>query len=138
MVAAGNDTQAVSRGIQRIASRIARLLNKLFKRRGRFFRDRFHLRVIRTPTDMRNVLSYVLLNHQKDAAKRGIRALAADTFSSARFFDGWARDTTRRIHVCTPEPGDPVTSAKSWLLNTGWRKLGLIRFDERAPPIRGA
>ena len=128
LVCEGNDSECLSRGIQRVASRVARLLNRLFGRRGRFFADRFHGRVIRAPRDMRNVLSYVLLNHAKDCAKKGIAFHQADSFSSAKYFDGWAHDP----HVLEPEAKAPVAEARAWLLRVGWRKHGAIRLDERA------
>ncbi|MEQ9322106.1 MAG: transposase, partial [Polyangiaceae bacterium] len=63
LIAEGNSTQALSRGIQRLSSRIARTLNKRWGRRGKFFKERFDGKVIRTPRQMRNALRYVLLNH---------------------------------------------------------------------------
>jgi REP element-mobilizing transposase RayT len=129
LVCEANETLALSRGVQRVASRIARLLNKQLGRRGRFFADRFHGRVVRTPKDMRNVLSYVLLNLHKDEAKRRIRVLDPDSFSSHRWFDGWKHGRS----ADKPDARDPVTEPRSWLLTKGWRRHGLIDLDERRP-----
>ena len=131
LVSEGDDTQALSRGVQRIASRVARRLNKMLGRRGRFFADRFHSRVIRTPKDMRNVLSYVYLNLHKDEAKRRVRIRTVDPCTSHTWFDGWKHLGSA---ADSPAARDPVAHPKSWLLRKGWRKHGLIRLDERWPP----
>ena len=125
---------ALSRGVQRLAARIARGVNQLWQREGRVFADRFHSRVVRTPREARRVLAYVLLNAHKDYARCGQRLIGLDPCSSGRFFDGWADAEG------SPPPGlderleEPlVAPAGSWLLRTGWRRHGLLRTDERAP-----
>ena len=42
--------------------RIARVLNKLWRRRGRVFADRYHDRILKTPREVKNALVYVLAN----------------------------------------------------------------------------
>jgi REP element-mobilizing transposase RayT len=127
LVCEGRDTQALSRGVQRVSSMIARKLNRHFSRRGRMFKERFHGVVIKTPRQMRNALRYVLLNHHKHQSEAKLEAVAGfDAFSSARFFDGWRRPAVR----CRPPPeGAAVVAPKSWLLNRGWRRYGLIRDE---------
>ncbi len=131
LVCEANHTKALSRGVQRVASRIARRLNQRFGRRGRFFADRFHSQLITTPRQLRNVLSYVYLNEHKDRANRGETMGGVDPFSSYRWFNGWA--CLRGHRVPRPTARDPVTEARSWLLRKGWRRHGLIRTDEKAP-----
>jgi REP element-mobilizing transposase RayT len=132
LVCEADGTQALSRGVQRIASRIARRLNKHFGRRGRFFADRFHCVVIKTPRQMRNVLRYVYLNEHKDRAKRGKTLEGVDPYSSHCWFDGWAH-LGRRQRPPPPAARDPVAEPRAWLLRKGWRRHGLIRTDEKAP-----
>jgi REP element-mobilizing transposase RayT len=125
LICEGRDTQALSRGVQRVSSMIARKLNRHFDRRGSLFKERFHGVVIKTPRQMRNALRYVLLNHHKHQAGAKVEAVAGfDAFSSSRYFDGWWRPAVR----CRPPPaGAAVVSAASWLLAKGWRRHGLIR-----------
>ena len=56
-----------------------------------------------------------------------------DPASSARWFDGWKRETfgTGRDRAPRP-PADPppVARARTWLLSFGWRRHGLIDFEE--------
>jgi len=134
LVCEADEQQALSRGVQRLASRIARGLNRLLRRTGRFFRDRFHSRVIRSPRQARHVLAYVLLNEHKDRAKQGVRIGGIDWYSSGAFFDGWADSHVRAL----PREGPgakrtPVTAPESWLLRLGWRRHGLVQTTERAP-----
>ena len=56
------DVRVLSRGIQGLAIRIARAVNRVLRRRGRVWIDRFHARALRTPREVRNALVYVLQN----------------------------------------------------------------------------
>jgi REP element-mobilizing transposase RayT len=132
LVCEADQREALSGGIQRLASRLARRLNALAGRTGALFRDRFHGSVISTPRQMRNVLSYVLLNEHKDRALQGDLIRGIDPYSSGHYFDEWA-DAEREPPL---EGGraPPVTQARSWLLRVGWRRRGLLRTTERAAP----
>src|SRR4051794_3944290 len=44
--------------------RIARGVNRLLQRRGRVIGDTYHARALRTPTEVRNAVRYVLDNHR--------------------------------------------------------------------------
>jgi hypothetical protein len=79
--------------------------------------DRYHLHVLRSPSEVRSALRYVLLNHRKHARRR--RAAAQpDPASSGRFFDGW------REKLQPQASGWPVARAHTWLLSRGWRRGG--------------
>ena len=73
-----------------------------------------------TPLALRFALVYVLQN----ARKHGSQHKTIDEFSSGAWFDGWQRpvEFQRRSR--------PGVEARTWLLQKGWRKWGLIRFDE--------
>src|SRR5262249_41618214 len=90
LIVEANDKRAVARGVAGIEIRIARAINKLLKRKGRFWADRYHRRDVRTPTETRNLLRYVLLNVQKHSRVFGERTFA-DPCSSASSFDGFTR-----------------------------------------------
>jgi len=72
-------------GMRALLVRIARALNRLWNRSGSIFADRFHERALRTPSEVRNSLVYVLQN----ARKHGIAAGGPDPYSSGPWFDGW-------------------------------------------------
>jgi len=126
--------QALERGVGSMESRIARRLNRAFGRSGRVFDDRYHYRVLRTPREVRNALCYVLNNERHHADERGelMPSDWIDPFSSAAWFGGWAspidtREEWKRDLLAVPSP---VAAPRTWLLNVGWRKHGLLRFDE--------
>ena len=122
------DGEALSRGMQGLTIRIARGLNRLWRRSGKVFGDRFHSRPLRTPREVRNALAYVLCN----ARRHGVRAVAGwlDPYSSAAGFDGWKRSVARPADSSKGETA--VARARTWLLSKGWRRRGLL--DPRAVP----
>jgi putative transposase len=121
------DRTTLSRGAAGVATRIARRLNRLLVRRGRVFSDRFHLRSLRTPREVRNALVYVLLN----VRKHGGPTAGIDPRSSGAAFDGW-RGAPPRGHpaseLCEVAGVQPATT---WLLRLGWRRRGLIALSEQ-------
>ena len=117
LVCEADSTKCLSRGMQGLASRVARKLNEWWERNGTVFADRFHDTILRTPTQVRNALCYVLKNAHHH---RLVLPAELDPFSSAEWFDGWSEPI---------EPSgkpNPFAIAKTWMLNVGWRLLGLI------------
>jgi len=115
------DRTALGRGMIAAGARLARAVNRVFGRRGPVLADRYHLRVLKTPREVRNVLRYVLLNARRHAS-RLTGAVRLDPASSARWFDGWTR-----VGLEAASAGArPVASARSWLLCLGWRRHGSI------------
>jgi REP element-mobilizing transposase RayT len=135
LVVEASDRRALSAGVMSVAIRIARTVNELVGRRGRFWADRWHGRELGSPREVRNALVYVLANfrkHEKARVSAGI-----DAFSSAVRFDGFrgkARGASLpRAGPAFHEAFAPlvvVSDAKTWLGATGWRQSGLIRVDE--------
>jgi len=122
LIVEAEDTQTLASGVRGLMVRVARRVNRLLRRSGRFWADRWHGRDLEGPRQVRNALVYVLHNHKKHAATTTL-----DPLSSAAWFDGFA----------TPVPGGfrsvgpPwVAAAKTWLLKSGWRRRGLIRLSE--------
>jgi hypothetical protein len=126
LVVEATDADALGRGMKALGARIARALNRTFRRRGPVLAERFHLHVLRSPREVRNALAYILLNARRHA-RRLANALLIDPASSGRWFDGWRRRLAGggRATVVTP-----VAPARTWLLSTGWRRHGLIDPDE--------
>ena len=112
---------ALSRGIQGLAIRAARAINRLLGRRGRVWADRFHARDLPTPREVRNALVYVLNNVKKHL--RGAEGL--DPRSSAAWFSGW------KLPAKQPPGAPPVARARTWLARVGWQRHGRIDVEER-------
>jgi REP element-mobilizing transposase RayT len=137
LVAEAKGRTALARGVQGLCIRVARALNRLWGRKGKVFGDRYHDRILRTPREVKNVLRYVLQNGKR----HGMGLLGAvDLMSSAPWFDGW-----REKLIVTGLEGiaRPVAEARTWLIQFGWRRHGLLAFSEvpgpppRMPPRKG-
>ncbi|HZN38839.1 MAG TPA: transposase [Planctomycetota bacterium] len=129
LVVEGTDRAALRRAVQGLSIRLARALNRLWRRKGKVFADRYHDRVLKTPREVRNVLVYVFGNARHHAAMGRMVAVPAaiDTFTSAPWFDGFReRVTVRGLETIER----PTTDARSWLLRTGWRRHGLLGVHE--------
>ena len=102
------DRRALARAIQGFSIRVAKGLNRMMGRKGRVFDDRYHARVLRTPTEVRRAIHYVLENARRDAAERGETYAPGyvDPYSSAG------------------APDLALPPAQTWLLRTGWKRAG--------------
>ncbi len=119
------DKRAMGRGMNALSARFARAVNRVFGRSGKVLYGRYHVRILRTPMEVRNALAYVLLNTRKHfRQKRGSNPpVELDPASSGGWFDGW-KDAL-------PRWGDPVVAEPHyWLLTTGWRRHGLLNPAE--------
>ncbi|HET7544891.1 MAG TPA: transposase [Polyangiaceae bacterium] len=127
LIVEADDKSTLSSGVRGLMVRIARRVNAVLQRRGRFWTDRWHGRDLEGPRQVRNALVYVLQNHKKHAGNT-----ALDPLSSAGSFDGFASALPQTFRSTGPPC---VAAAKTWLLRIGWRKGGLIRLTE-APARR--
>ena len=116
--------RALGRGMKAVAARLARAANRVFGRSGPVLYGRYHLRVLRTPREVRNALAYVLLNARKHWKEhRGSPPpVRLDEASSGRWFDGWKRRLAAPVVRDPPEVAGPHT----WLLSVGWRRHGRV------------
>jgi REP element-mobilizing transposase RayT len=138
LVVEATDRVALSRGMQGLAVRLARAFNRVVRRRGSVWGDRFHARELRSPREVRAGLVYVLMNHKKHAAaaRMGRSRRAAkrlDPYSSAAFFDGFAPRAgplVVSLRDALPSATIPVARPRTWLLRQGWRRGGLISPEE--------
>jgi hypothetical protein len=117
----GSCRSTLSRGMQGLAIRMARALNRLWGRFGNVFADRYHDRILRSPLEVWYALRYVLNNARKHGAWTS--RTRPDSMSSSAWFDGW-----RELKPEPPE-SSPTARARTWLLRLGWRIHGLIRIE---------
>jgi putative transposase len=111
LIVEADSAERLARGIQGVAIRLARALNRLMRRRGDVFADRYHAHTLRTPTEVANALAYVLGNFVRHAARRG------ETISAS-----WV-DPCSSAAVAVQLTGPPlVAPAQTWLLSVGWRR----------------
>ena len=90
LVEAPNNS-SLSKGIQSLSSRFAKIIRRnAFKngsaQSGSVFAGRYHMRILKTPSEVRNALEYILLNFSKHT--RMIETI--DRFSSGSSFSKWS------------------------------------------------
>ena len=111
-------------GVSGLVISFAKRLNRILRRKGKVWGDRWHGRELASPREVRNALVYVFRN----VAKHGARMVGhdvVDPLSSATRFTRWTRP------LVWPFPnGDgpwPDARPRTWLLGTGWHlRHGLI------------
>src|SRR5579859_8035974 len=75
------DKEALSKAIQGLAIRLAKGVNRASGRHGTVFAERYHAHLLKTPTEVRNAVHYVLYNRRKH--QRGTHPWDVDEYSSA-------------------------------------------------------
>ena len=111
----------LSRGMMSLKASIAWALRKIFMFHGRVFQARYYVRALKTPTEVRNALQYVLFNH----AKHTKVALFADVYSSVfgfgdadDFVDLHGKKWPPWFHAVAEVLSEPRT----WMQAHGWRR----------------
>lgn len=99
------DREALSRGVQGLAIRLARTVNRVLRRKGTLWGDRYHRRDLATPREVRNALTYVLNN----VTKHRPGFTGPDPCSSVAWLGMWRADA-------------PVAMPRTWLLRVGWTR----------------
>jgi REP element-mobilizing transposase RayT len=138
MLVEADDSDALDHGMRALTISLARQINKAFDRRGKVFACRYHVTVLRSPTQVRHALVYVLNNWRRhDEDERGLRErhAALDPYSSAVSFEGWQDFRLGAL----PEKYKPlpVRTPRTWLLAVGWEKAGKpMRTRDVPGPLR--
>ena len=90
--------EALARGMQGFNVRVARGINRVLGRRGSLFAERYHCRALRTPTEVRHAVRYVLLNQRHHIARGGARPSGVGARPVLE------RGLVRRLEVAGPRP----------------------------------
>jgi hypothetical protein len=137
----GDEARRARGGMHGLAIRLALAVNRaLGRRKGKVVGDRYHVRPLTTPRQMRTSMVYVLLNFRKHLnAPAGV-----DPRSSGAHFPGWQRDP-KLESADVPSAADSgvgrrvaTAAPTTWMATVGWRRAGgLLKLDERpAPSLR--
>ncbi len=122
LIIEADSAEALSRGLRALGIRIARAINRALGRRGRVIKERYFSRSLKTPTETRHSLRYVLNNERRHREQRGqvTNRDWLDPLSSGEWWGGW-RSSGR------PPPGpSPVAAPQTWLLRVGWQRAGAL------------
>lgn len=140
-----NDHMALWGGVQAFESSAAQRLNRAVsratgaRRLGKVFDDRYHSRLITSPTQARNAILYILNNWRRHGHDQGMETMFwdVDYYSSGPRFDGWAELDDSPFLYPTPDyPRLSVCRPRTWLLRAGWRLAGPIRMRDTPGPSR--
>lgn len=149
MIVEASDRMALARGMQAFGISAARHINAVRTRRarasgrirahekirGQVFADRYHAVLLTTPRQVRNTLAYVLNNWRKHGeSNRTLKhAWKVDPYSTAIQFGAWKERADRYTLMTIPKgyEGLLVWLPRTWLLQQGWRRYGLIGMSER-------
>jgi REP element-mobilizing transposase RayT len=123
LISEADTALALTRGLQGLAIRCARAINRACRRRGAVWDHRYHAHPLATPREVRRGLVYVLLNFRKHLRA----APGVDPCSSGLWFDGWKRRPP------APSGPPPIASPRTWLAAIGWQRAG-GRIDSREAP----
>lgn len=103
---------------------------------GPVFSDRYHMHILKTPTEVKNVLRYVLGNHDQHRSRR----LHIDPYSSSPIFKEWQslfgkkisdyldielifeREFQDEFKDAYAQLENALSPAEFWLTKTGWKR----------------
>jgi REP-associated tyrosine transposase len=106
--------QALAKAMQGLAIRLAKGINRLSRRRGAVFADRYHAHLLKTPAEVRNAVHYVLHNRRKHRREQGrwTHPWELDEFSSASGQACWYVSDGGEAAMIVVEP-------RTWLARRG-------------------
>jgi REP element-mobilizing transposase RayT len=121
IVEAPGGRPAVSRAMKGLKGSLSRKINALTGGEGSIWTERYHDEVLDNPRRARRAIAYVLGNGRRRRVRERWRRSPGrvDPCSSAEAFGGW-RGSVTRVRIRPP----PVAPARTWLLNTGWKRAG--------------
>jgi len=142
LIVEARDEGELARGMNSLNTRIGIALKALWHRAGPALAERYHSRVLRSPSEVRRALVYVLNNARKHGSWI---APWPDPYSSGPSFDGWRTPERGAVSSSSANAGvgdlamslsvvhsnvEALAAPRTWLLAVGWRRLGLIDVCE--------
>lgn len=131
MIVEADEDRALRLGLRGFIISLARQVNRVLRRNGRLWADRYHSRELGSPTETFNALVYVLNNDLKHGCRGADPAAGiamVDPYSSAAVFKGWSCPIIElhyRVAWADMKP-------RTWMLRHGWAKCG--RLDPKMQP----
>lgn len=113
------------------AGKLGKAIRRFSGGSGSVFSGRYHLRVLKTPTEVRRAMIYVLQNQ----AQHEDSIPYLDKYSSAPYFSKWCELMGSRMgpllkNGAPQMGGDPLpvylSPPRSWLARWGWVRGGLV------------
>jgi len=145
MLVEAEHKDALARGMQGFMISAARNINIALgdgtqRRSGKVFAERYHVEVIKTPTQARHALAHVMNNWRKHGEDRlGLSSTwLVDPFSTGILFPDWQELQGQPWMWKMRETYDPlvVFRPRSWLLAEGWKCGGDVISARDVPSPR--
>ncbi|MBK8101257.1 MAG: hypothetical protein IPK26_29600 [Planctomycetes bacterium] len=118
--------RVLCRGVQGLLVRVARALNRLWRRRGKVFADRYDDQALTTPAATHAAMHQLLRRPPDPGAEGGGNEPGAvDPFTSAPWSGAEPAPAVADVPC-------PVLPARTWLLRVGWRRHGRLAAPAKA------
>jgi len=143
LIVEADHERALARGMQGFEISAAKQINRELsrvtgvRRTGQVFADRYHAEPLTSPRQVRNALAYVLNNWRRHGEDRGEGRTPFDPFSSGNCCRGW-KNGPQLLRLDSGVEYLPIAFPTTWLLETGWRRHGLLSPWERPGPAAPA
>ncbi len=140
---------SLRRPLQSLGVSFAKRMNFLMRRQGAVLLGRYHLHVLKTPTETRRALAYVLTNEARHRRKtHGTNQarpqsanrfeVSLDPFSSAFRFQDWKSLMGEAVDFQAASWSEAfietwydeiLSEARTWLLRAGWKRASHIQVS---------
>ncbi|MGZ3722846.1 MAG: transposase [Bdellovibrionales bacterium] len=124
-IAEAKDSESLARGMTSLSGRFGKVIRGMTGGVGRVFQGRFHVHILKSPTEMKRALEYVLLNTSKHM--KFVEHF--DEFSSGPAFKQWRALLGRRLNGLIEEQLTylswhfrELSEPRSWLCSVGWMR----------------
>ena len=79
LYAESGDNNILAKGMKALGGSLAKKINKYFLSKGRCYKTRYHLRILKSATEIKNVINYILKNGIKHKRTKSV----IDPYNSA-------------------------------------------------------
>jgi REP element-mobilizing transposase RayT len=124
MMVEAADNSDLASGLRSFVIRFVKGVRQILQGRGPLFAGRYHLHVLKTPTEVKRALTYILQNF----AKHSKLLWHLDKYSSAPHFGEWRALLGRNVGPLLAEAARVhelpkyLSGPRSWLAREGWRR----------------
>jgi REP element-mobilizing transposase RayT len=120
LIAEASSNKALARGMMSLIASVRAALKEVFGYSGKCLVGRFHTHLLKTPTEMKRALKYVLFNHAKHCGMKPF----IDFFSSAALFEeiGLFSDEKPPDNRWLWPARVAISQPESWLQMAGWKR----------------
>ena len=130
LILEAQDNDTLAQGLKSFLITLAKALNKLASLKGSVLKDRYHLHVLTTPTEVRRALSYVCANEAKHRQSHEIRldafastALLRENIVGSSLLKAYVVQamTSSQLEALLTLLKEICATPRTWLLSKGWK-----------------